>query len=221
MHSLIATARWTGAAYLGLALTGVAGHLVLRGMPEHAELALLAELLVVVTQALAAWGFFALFRRDHPTAAWAVASFGLANAIVILGSAGFLATALAVEADAALAAGGAATTTVALLHALSDAAWQSGAVFFGLWLVPMGVFAISTRRMPRALGWALVVGGVAYVLGAVLGVVSALAPVAEVLAYLATVGELWMVGYLLTIGIRYPVLQPHDRATIPGATVLG
>lgn len=30
----------------------------------------------------------------------------------------------------------------------------------------------------------------------------ALAPLAEALAYLATVGELWMVGYLLAVGIR-------------------
>ncbi|MCS0500206.1 DUF4386 domain-containing protein [Protaetiibacter mangrovi] len=195
-------ARSTGAAYLALALTGMAGHLVLRGMPGYAELALLAELLVVVSQALAAWGFFALFRRDHPTAAWGVASFGLANAIVILGSAGFLAVALAVGADPALAPGGDVEATVALLRALSDAGWQAGAVFFGLWLVPMGVFAITTRLMPRALGWALVVGGAGYVLAAVLGVVEALAPVADALAYLATVGELWMIGYLLTVGIR-------------------
>ena len=88
MPPLVTIARRTGAAYLGLALTGAAGHLVLTGQlvvphdpaatlahlqesPLLAQLALVLELLVVLTQALAAWGFFALFRRDHIVAAFA------------------------------------------------------------------------------------------------------------------------------------------------------
>jgi hypothetical protein len=224
MPSLAATARLTGAAYLGLALTGMAGHLALtaqlavpgdpaatlerlRESPGLAQLALVLELLVVITQALAAWGFFALFRRDHPAAAFGTAAFGLGNALAILGSASFLATALAVSGDAALAPGDDAAATVGLLYALSGAAWDAGRVFFGLWLIPMGVFALSTRRMPGVLGWALVVGGAGYVLGALLGAVPALAPVGEALSFLATVGELWMVGYLLSVGIRPSVVR--------------
>ena len=61
---------------------------------------------------------------------------------------------------------------MALLHGLSAAAWAGGGVFFGLWLLPMGVFALTTGRMPRALGWTLVVGGVGYVIGTLLGVVT-------------------------------------------------
>lgn len=219
MTSLTATARWTGAAYLGLAVSGMIGHLMLTAQltvpgdpagtlarlveaPGLAQLALVMELLVVITQALAAWGFFALFRRDHLVAAFGVAAFGLANGIAILTSAGFLGTALAVAGDPALAPGGDASATVALLYALSGAAWKTGGVFFGLWLIPMGMFALGTRRMPRVLGWALIVGGVGYVLGALLAVVPALAPIGEGLAYLATVGELWMIGYLLSVGIR-------------------
>src|SRR5690606_30555026 len=151
MPHLVTIARRTGAAYLGLALTGLVGHLVLtprvivpgdpaatlarlQDAPLLAQLALITELLIVLTQALAAWGFFALF--------------------------------------------------------------------FGRWLVPMGVFALSTGRMPRVLGWALIVGGIGYGLGALLVVVPALAPLGEALALLATVGELWIVGYLLSVGIR-------------------
>jgi hypothetical protein len=174
----------------------------LHEMPAIAELALVMELLVVITQALAAWGFFALFRRDDLVAAFGVAAFGLANGIAILASAGFLGTALAVADDPALAPDGDASATVALLYALSGAAWTTGGVFFGLWLIPMGMFALGTRRMPRILGWALIVGGVGYVLGALLAVVPALAAIGEGLAYLATVGELWMIGYLLSVGIR-------------------
>lgn len=219
MTTLVPLARWTGAAYLGLAVTGMAGHLVLTGQlhvpgspaatlerlqqqPGIAALALAMEVLIVLTQALAAWGFYALFRRDHPTAAFGVAVFGLANATAILGSVGFLSTAIAVAGDATLAPGGDAAATVGLLYALSGAAWTAGGLFFGLWLIPMGMFALATRRMPRALGWALVVGGVGYALGAVLAPVPVLAPIGEALAYLATVGELWMIGYLLSVGIR-------------------
>lgn len=221
MTTLIPTARSTGAAYLGLALAGMAGHLLLTGrlhspddpgstldhlreLPGLAQLALVAELLVVVTQGLTAWGFFALFRRDHPTAAFGVAAFGLANATVILGSAAALATALAVSGDDRLSPAGDAAATVGMLYSLSGAAWTVGSVFFGLWLIPMGMFALGTGRMPRLLGWALLVGGVGYVLSALLAPAPDLAPIGAALAYLATVGELWMIGYLLSVGIRPP-----------------
>lgn len=219
MRPLVTTARLTGAAYLALALTGMAGYLVIRSLlyvpgdpaatldqleaqPGLAQLGVVVELLVVVSQALAALGFFALFRRDHPTAAFGVAAFGMANAVAIMASAAFLGTALAVVADPAVAPAGDTAATVGLLYGLSDASWSVGNVFFGLWLIPMGWFAISTGRMPKLLGWLLVVGGVGYVVSALLGPVPALGALADALAYLATVGELWMIGYLLTVGIR-------------------
>ncbi|GMA89921.1 DUF4386 domain-containing protein [Homoserinibacter gongjuensis] len=117
MTHLVTIARCTGAAYLGLAAAGMVGHLVLTTQltapgdpaetltrlhesPALAHLMIVMELLVVLTQALAAWGFFALFRRDHLVAAFGVAAFGMANALAILVSAVFLATAVAVSADA-------------------------------------------------------------------------------------------------------------------------
>ena len=75
-------------------------------------------------------------------------------------------------------------------------------MFFGLWLIPMGWFAIATGRMPKVLGWLLIVGGVGYVLSALLTPVPELDVAVDALAYLATVGELWMIGYLLSVGIR-------------------
>jgi len=219
MRPLVTTARLTGLAYLALALTGMAGYLVIRSalhvpgdpagtldrlteQPALAELGVVVELLVVVSQALAALGFIALFRRDHPTAAFGVASFGMANAVAIMASAAFLGTALAVVADPSLAPAGDTAATVGLMYALSDASWAVGNVFFGLWLIPMGWFAIATGRMPKVLGWLLIVGGGGYVVSALLGPVPELGVVADALAYLATVGELWMIGYLLTVGIR-------------------
>ena len=213
-------ARLTGAAYLALAVTGALGFLVIRSallvpgdpaatlqnLTEQSALAhggVALEVLIVITQALAAWGFYALFRRDHPVAAFGVAVFGMANAAAILTSAALMSTALAVVADPSLAPGGDAAATVGLLYALSSACWTVGGVFFGLWLIPMGWFILATRRMPRVLGWLLVIGGLGYVLGAVLTVAAPqLVTVANALAMPASIGEFWMIGYLLIRGIR-------------------
>ncbi|WP_167051721.1 DUF4386 domain-containing protein [Salinibacterium sp. ZJ77] len=216
----IRIARLTGVAYLSLALVGMAGFLVVRPRlevagdpaatlalraenPALAHLGIALELLIVIAQAAAALGFVALL-RDRPAAAFGVASFGIANALTILGSAGLLVGAQRVIDDPSLAPGGDAAATAALLVTLSAVAWKVGAVFFGLWLIPMGWFALSTRRMPRVMGWFLVVGGAGYVLSAIVAVsVPAIpAAVADALTLPATVGELWAVGYLLFVGIR-------------------
>ncbi len=209
------TARVTGAAYLALAVTGALGFLVIRSallvdgdaaatlenLTRQSALAhggVALEVLIVVTQALAAWGFYALFHRDQPVAAFGVAAFGMANAVVILVSAVAMSTALAL-----IEASGDTAATVGLLYGLSSACWTVGGVFFGLWLIPMGWFILATRRMPRVLGWLLVAGGAAYVLGTVIAVASPeLASISDLLSLFATASELWIVGYLLTRGIR-------------------
>ena len=208
-------ARVTGAAYLALAVTGALGFLVIRSallvagdsaatlanLTEQSPLAhvgVALEVLIVITQAFAAWGFYALFHRDRPVAAFGVAAFGVANAVVILVSAVAMSTALAL-----IEPSGDAAAAVGLLYGLSSACWTVGGVFFGLWLIPMGWFILATRRMPRALGWLLVAGGAAYVLGTVVAVAAPqLAAVSDLLSLFATVGELWIVGYLLILGIR-------------------
>jgi len=224
-------ARWTGAAYLVLAIAGGFSFVGARGqlyvaadpaatlanLTAHHDLAvigLLAEVITVIAQALAALGFYALMRRDHPTAAFGVAAFGLANAIAIMMSAAFNATALAVVTDPAIAAGGDAAATVGLLYALSGACWTVGNIFFGLWLIPMGWFAISTRRIPRVLGWILIAGGIGYLLGAIVGVVAPelSSTLGNALPLPATVGELWIIGYLLIRGIRPSVTSSTQVA---------
>jgi hypothetical protein len=67
--------------------------------------------------------------------------------------------------------------------------------------------------MPRTLGWILVGGGVGYVLSAFARFLVPDAPVlADVLAYPATVGEFWMVGYLLIFGVRRVAAQETPSA---------
>lgn len=206
------TARLAGLSYLGLAISGVLGFLVIRSQlyvaDDAAETAanlvdneglarigIAAELTIVATQALAALYFYKLFRDVNSFAAGSIAAFGFVNSVIILTSTAFTATAL----DAAL--GGAADTAL-LMYDLSEAAWSVGGLFFGLWLLPMGWLAWRSDYMPRLLGWTLIAGGIGYILGTF---VSYLLPdatvLAEVLPMPATVGEFWMIGYLLWKGV--------------------
>jgi hypothetical protein len=213
------TARTTGLLYLALAITGMLGFLVVHpallvpGDPAAtmanlldrellARAGVLLELGVVVSQALVALWFYRLFRSVDAFAAGSIAAFGLVNAVTLLGSAAFLATALEI-AHEPLVAGADAAAQVQLMYVVSQNLWGVGAVFFGLWLIPMGWCAVKAAWMPRTLGWVLIAGGVGYVLSAVLNhLAPGLSGVATALTLPATVGEFWMVGYLLLGGFR-------------------
>ncbi|MDH3293660.1 MAG: DUF4386 domain-containing protein [Acidimicrobiia bacterium] len=205
------TARLAGLSYLGLAISGVLGFLLIRSQLYVADdavetaanlvdneglarIGIAAELAIVATQAMAALYFFRLFRGVNSFAAGSLAAFGLMNSAIILTSAAFTATAL----DAAL--DGAADTAL-LLYDLSEAAWSVGGLFFGLWLIPMGWLAWRSNFMPRILGWVLIASGIGYILSTY---VTFLLPDATVLADIlplpATVGEFWMIGFLLWKG---------------------
>jgi hypothetical protein len=211
------TARVTGVFYLMLAISGALGFLVIRpaiyvphdaaqtakNLLEHASLARLgiaAELAIVLSQALAALWFFRLFRSVDSFSAVGIAAFGLVNAVAVLVSAVFLTTASDVVADSALASGGDAARTVLLLYQASGACWRVGGIFFGLWLIPMGYAARRSEAMPRTLGMILMVGGVGYIAGAFADALGAPRSVVDVLPLPATIGEFWMIGYLLIVG---------------------
>ncbi|MEU7876125.1 DUF4386 domain-containing protein [Dactylosporangium sp. NPDC049140] len=209
------TARITGLAYLGLAVSGILGFLVVRSqlyvpgdaartaanLVAHEGLArfgIVADAVTVLTQAVTAVWFWRLFRPVHPVAAGSIAAFGLVNSVTILVGTMFSATAL----DVAVRAAPASADQALLLYDLNAAGTSLGGLFFGLWLLPMGWLAGRSGYMPRPLGWLLVGGGVGYVLSVV---VAFLAPDSSGLAYAltvpATVGELWMVGHLLVTGV--------------------
>lgn len=168
MNTQTTTARGTGAWYLGLALTGVLGFLLVRpklyvdgdpaatldNLTTHqglARLGVVLEMGIVVTQALAAVWFYKLYRSVRPVAGVAVAAFGLVNAVAIMASAAFMATATAaaIAGDRSLVAGGDPAAAMGLLQQLSTHAWGIGALFFGLWLVPMGWLGDARGRSDR------------------------------------------------------------------------
>lgn len=214
--SLVGTARTTGALYLGVAIVGGLGFLLIRPLIfdsadpaatlgqliEYEQLARLGiglEMSLVVLQALTALWFFRLFRTVDAFAAAAIAVFGLMNSMAVLVSATFLAAAL----DVAHSPIGDTAGSAHLMYMVSDNLWGVAALAFGLWLIPMGWCVLRSRWMPRPLGWLLIVGGAGYVLSAF---VSYMAPGVDALAagltVPASVGEFWTIGYLLIRGVR-------------------
>ncbi len=216
------TARVTGLFYLGLAVTGLLGFLLIRNqlfvaddpqatldnLTEHeslARLGIIIELGVVLTQALVAVWFYRLFRSVDSFAAGLIAAFGLVNSVAILGSAAALATALDVSTDSSLTIAGGTAATAQLLYVLSGHLWLAGGIFFGLWLIPMGWLVVRSGWLPKPLGWTLIVGGVGYVVSAFASYVFPDAGTAtSLLTMPATIGELWIVGYLIIRGVRRP-----------------
>ena len=217
---LVRTARVTGLLYLAFFITGILGSLVVRGQlfaAENAQATLInlldnewlarvgiaLELSIVLTQALTAVWFYRLFNSIDTLAAGSLTAFGLVNAVAILTSAALLATALDAATDASLSIAGGQAATVQLLYVVSGQVWGVAALFFGLWLLPMGWLVLRSRWMPQALGWTLIAGGLGYTLSAF---VTYLFPNVELVSQLLTVpsivGEVWITGYLIIFGIR-------------------
>jgi hypothetical protein len=213
----VSTARVAGFWYLILAISGVVGFLILHpqvyasgdlaktaaNLSEHetlARLRLLLEFAIVVSQAVAAVYFFKLFKDVDHVAAWALAAWGMVNAVVIMIS--------------AIAMGGAITLAnadllvndklimIQLFDQLIKNAWGVGSLFFGLWLIPMGYIVVQSQRMPVWLGRVLILGGAGYVANAFLKYAGFNVPWVDMLTIPASVGEFWMIGYLLLFGIR-------------------
>lgn len=201
--------RITGLLYLGLAITGLfifafaKGNIYISGDPALtksnmieketlARFGLAAELGLVIFQTLTAVWFYKIFSKVNSFAAGMVAVFGVVNAIAILISSTMWLGALN------LAIANEAVDKVYNLFTLHELIWVVSGLFFGLWLIPMGYLALNSK-MPRLLGWILITGGIGYILSTFIAV---LFPnqksLIEILPMIATVGEFWMIGYLLS-----------------------
>ncbi len=218
-HSdLIKTARIAGIWYLALAITGVLGFLVfhpqlfISGDPEQtlknladresfARGRLLLEIGVVGSQAMAAVWFFKLFRNINPVAAWATGIWGTVNAVVILVSAISMGVAIKI-ANGTILTPDFKLAAIHILEQFSSNAWGVGGLFFGLWLIPMGYTVASSQRMPIWLGRVLMIGGMGYILNTFISYAGVSSNWVDLLVIPATIGEFWMIGYLLVFGIR-------------------
>lgn len=207
----------TGLAYLATAITGALSFLVIRPqllapgdapatvtrLVENETLARVGQVLelgLIASGTVTALLFFALFRGIDPVRAWALTAFGLIGSVSILLGTVFSGAALE------LAIGGLDTNSdpadlVLLLLNLKEMAWSVGALAFGLWLIPMGWLAWRSGWMPPLLGWALMLGGVGYIVSAALDQLQPDATVlVEGLTVPASLAEFSMMAYLLMRG---------------------
>ena len=214
---LVTTARTAGIWYLMMAISGVMGFLIFHPQVYNSEDAqktltnlidleslartrLLFEFAIIVSQALTAVWFYKLFRNINEWAAWSVGIWGMINSAVIMISAISMASAI----DIASSSQGVEDKLVLieLLSSVITNAWGVGGLFFGLWLIPLGYIITSTKRMPIWLGRTLIAGGIGYLLSTTINYIGVEIPLSGYLTVPATVGEFWMIGYLLIFGIR-------------------
>ena len=215
---LIKTARIAGFWYLLLAIFGILGFMVFHSQiylssdPEQtltnlieqeslSRVRLLFELLIVLSQALAALWFYKLFKGISDWQAWAVGIWGSINAVVIMLSAIAMAAAIQI-AGSAVQAFEDKIILIDLLGQLIKHSWNVGGLFFGLWLIPMGNIIVTSKRMPVWLGRTLILGGIGYILSTLISYMGFQHALLNVLTIPATIGEFWMIGYLLIYGIR-------------------
>jgi ABC-type polysaccharide/polyol phosphate export permease len=204
----VTTARITGLFYLGFVITGVLAFLFAKekifvdgdavatsanliANEGLARFGVASEVALVAFQALTAVWFYKLFRNKDSFVAGLIAVFGMVNATALL-----IAAAVWLSALTTAASGGQADVSYMLFN-LHNNIWVVASLFFGLWLLPMAYMS-RAAKMPRALSWFLVAGGVGYILSAFSAV---LLPnqtaLTDALPLAATAGEFWIIGYLL------------------------
>ncbi len=208
ISKLLTDTRITGILYLGLALTGLfvfvfarsniyvdgnalATSINLLEKQNLARFGIATELALVIFQALVAIWFYKLFRKIDSFASGLITVFGIINAIAIL-----ISSAMWLSALNASIAGNQAALVYNLLN-LHESIWMVSGIFFGLWLIPMGYLTHKTK-MPKALAGILTLGGIGYILSTfILILIPSLKTLAESLPMIATIGEFWIIGYLL------------------------
>ena len=214
---LIKTARTAGIWYLIMAISGILGFLIfhpqifdsedahktltnLIDLKSVARTRLLLEFAIIVSQALTAVWFYKLFRNINEWAAWSVGIWGMINSVVIMISAISMGSAIEIASSSHTVED--KVILIELLSSLITNAWGVGSLFFGLWLIPLGYIVTSSKRMPIWLGRILIIGGIGYLISAVVNYMGFVNPLLDYLTVPATVGEFWMIGYLLIFGIR-------------------
>ena len=217
-RQLITTARVTGVWYLTLAISGALGFMIfhpqifisndpektltnLTNLQSISRIRLLFELLIIVSQALTAVWFYKLFREINAWAAWTVGIWGMMNSAAIMISAISMSSAIEI-AKSSTQTYQEKIVLIQLLGNLITNAWGVGSLFFGLWLIPMGSIIVNSKRMPVWLGRILMIGGIGYLISTFIKYIGIDNPLSELLVVPATIGEFWMIGYLLIYGIR-------------------
>jgi Domain of unknown function (DUF4386) len=218
MPQNLTTARLTGIWYLILAISGMLGFLIyqpqifITNNPEQtlknlinlettARIRLILEFVIIISQALSAVWFYKLFKPINEWGAFTLAIWGTMNAAIILISAISMASAIDIASSSTLSLQE-KIGFIQLLSLFIANAWGVGSLFFGLWLIPMGYIIVASKRMPIWLGRTLILGGIGYIFSAIFEYLGMKHPIFDLLVIPASIGEFWIIGYLLIYGLR-------------------
>jgi hypothetical protein len=219
-------ARVTGAMYLIVAIFGALAIIFVRGkvyIPGDAaataakviensglvRFGVIADLFQATLFVFVGIGFYLLLKHVHAGAALALLTLvAIATSIMCLDNVfQFESLRVATDGSYATALGAAGSNAIVLLLLdIQHYGYFIAQIFFALWLVPLGYLVYKSGMFPKALGVVLVVGGVFYLVDVL---VAFLAPslsesIHTYLSIPPSVAEVWLLGYLLIIGVRSP-----------------
>jgi hypothetical protein len=180
------------------------------------------ELAQAICMAFVALLLYALLKHVNRNAALALVVFAaLSIAIVCVMSVFHLAALhVATEASYRGAFDGQGADVVLLMLDLQSDGYLVAQVFFGLWLLPMGYLAYTSRMFPRALGVGLVIACFGYLVETF---ARFLAPdvgatLSPFVVAPAVIAEPAMVLWLLIKGVKTPDSPPPAAATLEPAS---
>ena len=173
----------------------------LRDGADLMRVAFAADLLAYACFLLVGIALYGLFKDVHRIAAVAMLTM---NAV----SVAIQSLNLVNHAGAALAAQRGADELAVLFLDLHGVGYLIAQVFFGGWLLPLGYLVVRSGMVPRVLGYALMVGGVGYLLGLVVELAAPGAgAVILVPGMLGGISEVAFLLWLLVKGVREPVRE--------------
>jgi hypothetical protein len=237
MTTLRRTARIAGLLYLLVAVFGFFGHFVARGTvvvpgdaaataanivanPTLFRLGVVGDVLMSIAYILLGLVLFRLFRHVNREVAGALVVFvAIGTGMILLNLAGqYAALQVATDDSYASAFGRAGSDALTLmLVEMQSYGFSLAGVLFGLWLFPLGYLASVSGLFPRPLGVVLMVACFSYLIDTVATFLVPGLPetFATAVTMPAAVAELWMVGYLCTVGVRSRT--PVAPAPVPAA----
>ena len=214
-------ARVAGVLYLLLAVLGGWAQLAVRGSVLVPGDAAQTVERIVANEALLRWGLaadvtmalvfvllgltlFRLLYEQNAPQATALLVFVSVGAGSILLNLTLHAGAIAVTTDPAYA--GVDSALAFLLLDLHHYGYLLGGIFFGLWLLPVGIIALRSPLFHRFVGPVVIVGAIAWLFDPVLAFVLPveLEVIRTIVSIPTLIAEFGLIIYLLVVGVRSP-----------------
>jgi len=183
------------------------------------RLGIVAELISVTGFIFLVLSLYRLFRHVDATKAAVMVILVLVSIPVsLLNVANLVAALRLLKGGAALAAiGTAQLQAVAMLFLRAhDAGIMIAQIFWGLWLLPLGILVRRSGFVPRILGTLLIFNGLAYPIVTLIWLLApAYAGTATRVALVPQLGEAWFILWLLVHGIPARADEPHGASAAP------